>query len=91
MSEGLLVWGGLDDRGLSAIASLPSLEDLSLDFCASIAEFTPLRSCKSLRRLSTGCTKLDDRGLAAIASLPHLEMLSLDCCASIYDFTRANR
>ena len=78
---------GLDNRGLAAIASLPSLEELSLDFCDSITDFTVLRSCKSLKKLSAGSSKLDDGGLAVIASLPCLEELFLDCCESITDFT----
>ena len=78
--------GGLHDRGLAAIVSLPFLEDLSLDYCKSITDFTPLRECLLLKRLSANCTKIDDRGLSAIVSLPCLGELSLDDCSSITDF-----
>ena len=82
---------GLDDRGLAAIVSLSCLEELSLDCWLSITDFTPLCSCKSLKRLSlnrpSDRDRLDDRGLAAIVSLPCLEQLSLDWCESITDFT----
>ena len=78
---------GLDDRGLAAVVSLPCLEELILDNCKSISDFAPLRSCKSLKRLSAENTKLDDRALVAVVSLPCLEELSLNGCASITDFT----
>ena len=79
--------GGLDDRGLAAVVLLPCLEDLNLDFCELISDFTPLRSCLPLKRLSANCTKIDDRGLAAVVSLPCLDELSLEDCSSITDFT----
>ena len=78
---------GFDDRGLAAVASLPCLEELILDNCESISDFAPLRSCKSLKKVSAECTKLDDRGLVAVVSLLRLEELSLNGCSSITDFT----
>ena len=71
----------LSDEGLAMIASLSSLEELSLERCeCSDRLFEVLADSKKLKRLRLRSLSLSDLGLVKLSALDRLELLEITDC-----------
>lgn len=90
MLTSLNLWNcaGVDDDGLTAVASLPFLTDINVGYCSGLTDvgflaIAKARVCESLNAL--WCVKLTDRALRALADSCPLRDLNVSGCVLLGD------
>jgi hypothetical protein len=79
---------GVDDDGLTAVASLPFLTEINVGYCSGLTDvgflaIAKARVCESLNAL--WCVKLTDRALRALADNCPLRELNVSGCVLLGD------